>query len=915
MRTMTDTTITNYNELLSVFRQNIAQNPSTHEAYRQKIIEHRKTHKKLVLRKHLDTVKHQLIIDTKKVNNKAEGEEALATIYERKREFTTEATAFELAQRVQDGNLFIPGYIDVKKRLVDKNWESQSIFCIDMDDTLTIQQTFARLDEYQIQHCFAYTTLRHTHQHHKFRVAFQLLEPITDINQRKAIVDMLFILFPEQDKACKNPTRRFLGSREYTVFFPAYDKYLNVNNLLAATRSLVNTGLNTSNNLSRNLDRLDKSLKVDELAQNPLYNTKGIAVLNPKNATFIESKKVISNSINPVSLRTANYEILRGVDFEQLGNQVKIFQDFCNPDIKLNHIQLRGIASSLRFIEGGEKFFIETVSSNPFYANEKKFLVKECRKYDYHAMSLYRFSEYSEDWEYSNIYEAARINRTHFYRKTQGVLMSLATAEEKLHSTLTTILKSDDTDIHIIKKATGLGGTTLLAKLLGDLSIKAVVAFPNHALKREKIELFSEYSKCNVTPNLPGNIPQKLKEKLEHYYQIGSYTAANDLISREASKYPALRNYWINKLNSYKSDNTVLTTHTQAMYVNFDKHNTYIFDEDPLRQILEKGSVTLTDLQELITVVKNKNDRLVLTSFCESIINNIPNCIHKTKALGLSDMSNIEAEVILNDTGKLSTAVLRFLDSDHYAKHLPDSEDDTDVKSIEFIKHNSLNSEFLSNRKIIIISATVSEYIYRALYGNRVKFYDIDNVDAIGLIDQNRKYSYGQRSLQEHTDYVNEQIKDLPTITFKKFRHKITNALEDIYYWKCEGFDELKGKDIAVVGTPHLRLTDYLLYGAALGIDIRTSDFKLTNRIVEHNGIVCLFNTFQSENLQKIQFHFIEEQIEQAIGRARHLREDVVVKLFTNFPVKNTLLTDDERIPHLERLAKVGTAQVEQFSF
>ncbi|MDZ8264145.1 hypothetical protein [Nostoc sp. ChiQUE01b] len=717
---------------------------------------------------------------------------------------------------------------------------------------------------------------------------------------------MLFILFPEQDKACKNPTRRFLGSREYTVFFPAYDKYLNVNNLLVATRSLVNTRLNTTSNLSRNLDRLDKSLKVDELAQNPLYYLKGIAVFNPKNATFIESKRVSINDNSPVSSRTASYEILRGVDFEQLANRVKIFQDFCNPNIKLNHVQLLGIASSLRFIEGGEKFFIETVSNNPLYANEKKFLVKECRKYEYHAASLYNFSEYSEDWEYSNIYEAARINRTYFYRRTQETLMTLATAEEKLHSTLIEILQSNDTDVHVIKKATGLGGTTLLAQLLGELSIKAVVAFPNHALKQEKIDLFSNNSKCEVTPILPKNIPQKLKDELEYCYKIGSYTAAKDLISKKAKRYPALHNYWINKLNSYKSSNTVLTTHTQAMYVNFDKHTTYIFDEDPLRQILEKGSVTLADLKELLTVVKNKNDRSVLSSFCESIINNVPHCIEKTKALGLSNMSNIEAEVIQNDTGRLSTGVLRFLDSDQYAKHLPDSEDDTDVKSIEFIKHNSLNSGILGNKKIIIMSATASEFIYKALYGDRVKFYDIDNVDAIGLIDQNRKYSYSQRSLQEHTDYITEQIKDLPTITFKKFRHKIKNALEDIYYWKCEGFDELKGKDIAVVGTPHLRLTDYLLYGAALGIDIRTSDFKLTNRVVEHNGIVCLFNTFQSESLQKIQFHFIEEQIEQAIGRARHLREDVVVKLFTNFPVKNTLLTDEERKPHLERLARIG---------
>ena len=43
---------------------------------------------------------------------------------------------------------------------------------------------------------------------------------------------------------------------------------------------------------------------------------------------------------------------------------------------------------------------------------------------------------------------------------------------------------------------------------------------------------------------------------------------------------------------------------------------------------------------------------------------------------------------------------------------------------------------------------------------------------------------------------------------------------------------------------------------------------------------------FADENLRLVQFWMIESELEQAIGRARLLRHDCTVHLFSNFPLK-----------------------------
>lgn len=64
--------------------------------------------------------------------------------------------------------------------------------------------------------------------------------------------------------------------------------------------------------------------------------------------------------------------------------------------------------------------------------------------------------------------------------------------------------------------------------------------------------------------------------------------------------------------------------------------------------------------------------------------------------------------------------------------------------------------------------------------------------------------------------------------------------------------------------------------------------------IVTYNGYRFRFTTFDDEILRTIQFYIIETDLEQAVGRARLLRCDATVKLFSNFPLRQAILMESE---------------------
>ena len=55
---------------------------------------------------------------------------------------------------------------------------------------------------------------------------------------------------------------------------------------------------------------------------------------------------------------------------------------------------------------------------------------------------------------------------------------------------------------------------------------------------------------------------------------------------------------------------------------------------------------------------------------------------------------------------------------------------------------------------------------------------------------------------------------------------------------------------------------------------------------IEYNGCKFCFNTYDNKILRNLQLWFINTELEQAVGRARLLRTDCTVYLYSNLPMK-----------------------------
>jgi hypothetical protein len=106
--------------------------------------------------------------------------------------------------------------------------------------------------------------------------------------------------------------------------------------------------------------------------------------------------------------------------------------------------------------------------------------------------------------------------------------------------------------------------------------------------------------------------------------------------------------------------------------------------------------------------------------------------------------------------------------------------------------------------------------------------------------------------------------------------------------------DTLKGKRITIIGTPHQPEFIYKLLAYSLGLDF-DKESKLENRVVTYNGFRFRFKTYDDEVLRNIQMWMISSELEQAVGRARLLREaGGRVMLFSNFPVEQAVFAQPE---------------------
>jgi len=252
-----------------------------------------------------------------------------------------------------------------------------------------------------------------------------------------------------------------------------------------------------------------------------------------------------------------------------------------------------------------------------------------------------------------------------------------------------------------------------------------------------------------------------------------------------------------------------------------------------------------------------------------------------------NDYKQVE-EAIINHNNDYEGNLINFFNSNFYAV------DSHNASVIYYINKNTLPE----NKKIIILSATADETFYKRLFGERLEFYDLSNVELQGTLVQDTNYSFSRTSLNNDNclEYALDKTKDYDAVvTFASYKNSFPNSVTNMHLGNVLGYDELKGKKVAVVGTPYHNHLMYALFAACLDLDYKTSDFQMSNQTIERNGIQFNLKTYAHKGLRNIHLSLMESELRQAVGRARLLREsEGKVLLLSKLPLPEACINEEK---------------------
>lgn len=738
-----------------------------------------------------------------------------------------------------------PAIFKDNHRKADK-WQSQQAFMLDFDTGITPEEVYQRFEHRGIIPNFYYYTLSHSEELCKFRVGLVLDEEVVNDELAKSIRKGLLLAFPEADKACSDASR---------MFFPGSK---------SVESSLTAIPLNAIYEFcSIHIVANDKHRKRHLLAEN------AVAFINIKEGSGFDQNS--SNSIikDPFRLKYLEGFQSSGLTASDLSGKVKIYDDFIMGR-HLSYNELKGLATNLQYIRGGQKVYFSTLDATGSYADEDYALFHFIKHYNYYPMRLENFSPHEQDHQYSDMLEALKKPS-----KVQQVdiitPIPLQEAEEKMEKEFHAALESDDKDIYIFKTATGLGKTKLLETL--DY---VTICFPTHDLKLEADNRF--ISKHICIPSKPEFSNPVLNETINEYYQLGLNGQVRDLIQQVARKehnpedfeddVDKAMKYLEAESNTRNTKHTVLSTHQRGVY-NQSQHDTIVFDEDPMNSIFDMGSFKISELKIIEYELGYESLRPLieeLEAMPENKVVSTSNYPVDTKTI----------QDIVKTTMGIKGNVVKFFESSSCLK------DPTNKDLIHYVVKRDLPKD----KKVIIMSATAHIEAYKALYGERVHIIDLSNVEQKGTVIQYADKSYSRMSIagMDRED-IQHRCKRQKVITFQRYKNDISEALSEVHFHNTEGYDHLKGQNLVIFGTPHYPELVYKFYAHELGWDIHPKDFKMKSRMVERNGFRFSFTTFGDIRLQQLQLGLIESEMVQAVGRARTLRTEAEVTVFSNLPL------------------------------
>lgn len=830
-------------------------------------------------------------------------------------------------------NSWCPAVFDRNGVRANDYWVSQQVFAIDIDNKiatgknkkeieltpddsryLSLSGAIERCKEYGIMPAFVYSSFSSKEYNNKYRIVFVLPIVIEDVRIRNVIQSALMKVFPEADKSCKDASRMYYGGKE--IIYQDYGATLDILRLVdAAALSIVERDTaHAARNIKTWCQELGlavinggpgvivgecSTLSIDTIIETVLVSPQSILFHFSPGPAISDGKRVVSN-------QRVDVEEIRNPQWGNLYQRCEVYRDFIN-GVDIHNDVTWFVLTNLLRLEGGETKFLEGLQKRDVYdLNKWKTRITYFRNKPYlpsykHIAAWY--PDAAETAQARNIVEAAKSPKRTIYQIEQKDGEPVEVVAERTQAFLNDALNTPLGTFTLIRSDTGIGKTEILVR---TVEAPAIVAVPTHQLKAELAQRFKNAGKAvTVAPELPQSLTGAQREKLNRFYAVGMPQRAVMFLRDLAPGNKEVQAYLSDLSNLNRKNAIILTTHARLPFLN-SEIETVIIDEDILSslfpiKIIRRADLVLLEeaLQRRMGLGRSQRKETeasrFVTSMLEMVDSAAPNKLMYRdetpfKEIGIIEdtLHDIETKVI--QTEDVSSNVLGFFDSICFIKH---------GDTIYYITRHDLPA----SKRYIVLSATLSESLYRRAFA-QVQYCDAGRAVLAGPLIQDTKYSFSRTSLKDEAsrtkrlEYINEIVPDdFSIITYKDFAREF-NERGIAYFGGLVGLDKYAGRNIAVIGTPRLNPTNYLLLNGALNesqnVRIRPRDMADDTydwQEIVRNGFRFWFRTYpKSSPLHEIEMFFIESELIQAVGRARLVRNDCKVIVLSNFPLPGAKL-------------------------
>jgi hypothetical protein len=415
-----------------------------------------------------------------------------------------------------------------------------------------------------------------------------------------------------------------------------------------------------------------------------------------------------------------------------------------------------------------------------------------------------------------------------------------------------------------------------------------LIAAPTNKLKREiiervkamGIEIMASPSLHEIKDDLSDDIWGKIDFRLRSGRSVNSYLRKKE--KEDDPECSALFREHLRESENFRNfEGHAVTTHRMLPSVDTSKYDLVIVDEDIIFNhiIQNKTDVSIADLEKL-------KEEIAPGSAISKKIKRVIKMAEKAKFFTLPAIDYDEDD----DCKPMGVDVRSFCAAEHFCfRKASDKGSCLKEDCVTFM--NPVH--FKPDAKYIMVSATVDKNVCEYYFGkDNVEFYECGRAKNVGALNQYYDKPMSRAFIKKDTTVI-ERIKRWSgfehTITFCNCEEYVKNG-NSWHFGNTAGRDEWKGENIDVIGTPHLQPWIYEFFAYSIGLEFALDIALNPNAIVERNGYRFRFAAYDHTGLRNIQFYMIESELEQAAGRARLLRCDCTVNLYSNFPLRQANL-------------------------